>query len=78
MIPADKLDLVKKFAAARPSACQRNLGPDHKFKEVWWPRLAGRHVRNSDTPETGYPDRAAATLAANQYRESCRKALANQ
>jgi hypothetical protein len=76
MIPADKIELAKQFAAARASAVQRNLGPDHKWRTCWFPALATRGVRNSDTPDRGYDTRAEAVEAARMYRQSCRDALA--
>ena len=78
VIPADKIELAKRFAAGRIGAVQRNRGPETCFQPCWHPRVAGRNVRNADTPGDGYNTRDEAIEAAKRYRASCRNALAAQ
>jgi hypothetical protein len=77
MIPRGKKAMVKRFATARASAAKLSRGPDQHFAPCWWPKLAGRYVRNSGDPEDGFDTRDQAIDAARRYRASCQTALAD-
>lgn len=78
MTPKKKRNLARVFAKASISAGVRRLGPETNFAPRWYPRLAGRWVRNSDDPPNGFETRKAGCAAAERYRDSCRRALNTQ
>lgn len=67
----DILIRARIFAASRVSAAVLCSGPETRFREGWFPRLARQFVRNADDPPLGYATRDEAVAAARRYRSAC-------
>lgn len=52
--------------------------PEENFAPRWRPTVGGKIVRLEGTPQHGYESHADAFMAAEEYRDRCRRMLVNQ
>jgi len=74
---ADKIALCRRFAKARASHEVLYTGNDlATARRRYFPKLAGRLVRNASDPKDGFETIQEALDAAARYRKKCRDFLA--